>query len=459
MVNDIPVIKKYFYKFQSWKQRVLFQKVKSLNVKIWQSIKSISLKSRSEKIEEFDKAVETNHGIYFTTDLKKTGFTDQLIGFSFLYRLGLDLKLKYYHTRLTSRRSSDPFLFYPYTGVKNLDEDDYDVFDFLGVNSYLAAQWNNEIPKDIKKVWVSLNKLFNVDSISSYEDLLKEVKCILHPFIQKKSQVLLIFECNPRIYFKYYHMSSSKSGQQLDFREAFEEQRKNLSLTSNFKKDKKKILVHIRQGDTGTIKTPWNTYIPTWNEVNGKYTQFDKKENIPFHRLVDVNDFFEFLEDLFKNCYKNSFSTRLFSDGYKKTFKAIYQSYKPKNITHQEVAKLRDIETEYDKMQFVKFREELGIETIIGEDVEKLYDFIHSFMEANILIFGTQGALIPKFLSTYGEKSNLPLMIVLYRSVKPSLNYLGFDDSADYLIYVNLDDYDVGMISQKIDHYIETINW
>ncbi|MDX1642339.1 MAG: hypothetical protein R3220_11610 [Balneolaceae bacterium] len=453
-------LKKYVAKYRSWKRRVFLKKTNYYKTLIQHKIRSISFKTRNEKIDEFDRIIASNPEIYFTTDLTKTGFTDQLIGFSFLYKVGLGLGLKYYHTRLSSHRSSVPFLFYPYSKEKLPDETHIDVFDFLGLNSFLESHAGKPLSADVKKYRVNLKTILSrTDNIHSYESLLDEMKVILHPYLKENRKILLTLECYPITYFKFYQFVQDRTEHALNYRDIFEKWKIDIPYESKFKENTLKMMVHIRQGDTGTIKTPWNTFIPTWHRIEGKYTQFKKMEDISFHKLIDPDDFYRFLKELSESIKEKEFSAVLFSDGFKKTFKAIYQSYRSKNISDQEIEKLKEIEADYDENEFSRFRELGRVETVIGEEIEKLYDFIYSFMEADILIFGTQGSLIPKMLSTYGNRSEMPLMIMLYKSNKSSLIHLGIDNTADYLIHVNIDNFDIRTITRKIEKYLKERNF
>lgn len=449
----IHKVKTYVDKFRSWKRRVLEKKISYYQHLVRQTIRGISFKTRDKKIEEFDEILHSNSEIYFTTDLVKTGFTDQLIGFSFLYKLGLGLGLKYHHTRLSSHRSSVPFLFYPYSKEKLPGKDQSDIFDFLGLNSFLKRNFGRDLPDGTKEVKINMEAtLFRSNSVKNYETLIDEMKVILHPFLKNGRTILITFECSPITYFKYYKYVASKREHELDFRQIFRDMESENQFKS-FKENTKKVMVHIRQGDTGVLKTPWNTFIPTWYETKGKYTQFQKRQDISHRLLIDVDEFYRFLKDLLKQFDASEISAAVFSDGFKKTFRAIYQSYKVEDISHKEISKLKEIESTYDEQEFQEFRMLPGVETVIGEEVEKLYKFIHSFMEAEILICGTQGIMIPKFLATYGDRTKMPLMIMLYKTERPYLNHVGFNNSEDFMIFVDIENYDIDMVSKQVKNY------
>ena len=452
----IQLGKTYLDKFRSWKRRVLQKKVKHHKFQILHNLKSVSFKNRNDKISKYDQIIDSNPDIYFTTDLVKTGFTDQLIGFSFLYKLGRSIGLNYYHTRLSSHRSTAPFLFYPYSKKKINDTQKKDIFDFLGINSFLAKTFTKPNIQNAKKVKIDLNASLNFDKVDDFKTLLDEIKLILYPYISKDQKILLTLECKARTYFKFYRYVARRPEFTLNFRKIFEQQKRRNQ--SRFRKDAHKILVHIRQGDTGTIQTPWNTFIPTWYEVEGKFTQFKSAGEIPNHKLINVSDFYDFLKDFFESTESQKYSTIIYSDGFKKTFRAIYQSYKKRDISRQEIKELRELEPVYDEKEFKKFRDFKNTDTVVGEEVEKLHDLIHSFLETDIMVFGTHGSLIPKLSATYGNKTNMPFMIFLYKSKQPYLDYLGYENSADYLLFVNLQDYDIDHIRSQVENYLKTKN-
>lgn len=456
----IHKFKSFVDKYRHWKKRFIVRNYQRFRYVLWLKIKSASFKSRPEKIKEFEKIVHENPHIYFTTDLVKTGFTDQLIGFSFLYKLGLGLGLKYYHTRLSSHRSSNPFLLYPYSKDKLRERGASDVFDFLGLNSFLEARRPiHTFREEFEEILIRMDAVsFRSGHISSYETLLEEMKVMLFPFVKAKRKILLRFEAGPPDYFKYYRYVAHRTDHELDFLQVLKESRRGKRHKSKFKEGAVKMMVHIRQGDTGTLKTPWGTYISTWYETKGKYTQFKNREDIKNRRILDPDDFHLFLKDLLNSSDTLRYSAVLYSDGFKKTFKSIYQYYKSKNITHKEIEQLKEVEPIYDEQQFEKFRELGEVETVIGEDVEKLYDLIDSFMESEVFIFGTQGLMIPKILATYGCKTHMPLMIMLYKSDRPYLNHIGLDNSADYLIFVDIHNYDIAKISQTIENFLKRRN-
>ena len=375
----IQRLRYFFDKLKNaWKQKVS-NKYKYIRYVIWLRIKRLSFKDREEKMREAADMIRENPNIYFTTHIVKTGFTDQLIGFSFLYKLGKGLGFKYYHTPLSSHRTSDPFLYDPLSddrspesnpasGSSNSKNFYNDVFDFLGLNACLEKHSEDISSTPLKKYQINMEAtLSKAGNINSYQSLLK---VILHPFLSKKRKILLTFKIEPNTYFKYFRYTNPQKDHKIDYRRAFKTMERNEKHVSKFDKDAVKMMVHIRQGDTGTIKTPWNTFIPTWYITEGKFTQFKNRADIPNQKMIEVDEFYTFLNDLFDEMDSTTFSTVLYSDGFKKAFRWIYRFHKSKDISQKEIEKLRELEDVYDDQQLQKFENLSGVKKVIGEEVE-----------------------------------------------------------------------------------------
>ncbi len=449
-------MKNFFEKVYRRGTKKISDKYRRISYRIWFELKRISFKSREEKIRGFDEILRKNRRIYFTTDLVKTGFTDQLIGFTFLYKTGKELGMEYRHTPLVSLRSSDPFFLDPLSGKNRPEENERDdVFDFLGVNDCLE-EISCDIPASSQRHLINLDLLlFRNDDVDDYKSLIEELKAVLYPFLHRKKPLFLTFKAEPRTYFGYYKYTTSDSTHNIDFRNCFEKKRRALERESIFSSNSINVMVHIRQGDTATIQTPWNTYIPVWHEIEGKFTQFKYREDIQHQRSMEVDEFRRFLENLLNHVDPDRLSTAVFSDGFKKAFRWIYLHSKRRHVSAEEIDQLKRIEQDYERKQFRGFEELPGVKTVIGEEVQKLYQLIDSFMDADIIIIGTHQIMLPKLLAVYGDRENMPLLITLYHGEKPNLGYIGFPDAADFLMWVDLDDYSIADVAKKIDTYAE----
>ncbi len=444
----------FIKKAYGWLKREPQKRFRHARYKVWLSLKQVSFKDRDEKIRQVEQILRENPNIYFTTDLVKTGFTDQMVGFDFLYKLGRGLGLKYYHTPLSAHRSSDPFLHDPITQNQQEESKEFkDIFDFVGVNECLGKQ-SAGVLKPRKEIYLNLNiTLYGSEGIDSYEALIQKMKEILYPFLSTNRTIILCLFAEPKTYFEYYRYLYDRKEHEIDYFNCF----KNLGSRwkSEFDTDSTNMLVHIRQGDTGTVETPWNTFIPVWYEIDGKFTQFKNDEDIPGDKRIAPNIFYQFVKELQKALAIKELSTAVFSDGYKKTFRWIYKYSREKDISSEEIEKLKELEPNYDDLQFGSFSDLQNTHTIIGEEVEKLYSLVQSFFDADIIVTGTQAVMMPKFLATYGKKDQMPFLIVLYHSEKPYLDFLGLKESDPFLMLVDIDNYDIKEIAVHASEYLE----
>lgn len=454
-------LKTFLKKSYGWLKRVPIKKFKEVRYKVWLNSKQISFKDRDEKVRLVEEILEKNPNIYFTSGLVKTGFTDQLMGFDFLYKLGKGVGLKYFHTPLSAHRSSDPFLFDPITQKKKVESKENstqfdDIFNFLGINEYLSRESAEAAIPD-KQIPLNLNlTLYDREGIDSYESLIEEMKVILYPFLKKNKSILIIFQTEPKTYFHYYRYTVDQKTHEIDYNSCYKNFGGADDLKSEYTPGSTNILVHIRQGDTGTIETPWKTYIPVWHETEGKFKQFQNDRDIPGHKRIYPEEFYQFVKELQGNLAVKKLQTVVFSDGYKKTFRWIYKYFRESDISLEEIERLKKLEPDYDELQFGKFNDLENTKTVIGEEIAKLYRLVDSFFDADVLVTGTQATMIPKLTATYGKKDRMPFLILLYHTQKPSIEYVGFKDSSPFLMFVNIEDYDLLEVSNRVTAYLET---
>src|SRR6056297_342808 len=220
------ILKTFFKNSCEWLRRVHLKTFKAFRYKVWLTLKQISFKNRNKKIKQVEEIIEESQNIYFTSDLVKTGFTDQLIGFDFLYKMGKGLGLKYYHTPLSAHRSSDPFLFDPITQKQKVKSDENstqsnDIFDFLGINEHLEKE-SEAVAIGDKEIPLNLNLLlYERERIDSYESLIEEMKVILYPFLNKNERILLIFHTGPTTYFRYNRYTVDQKRHEIDYNSCY----------------------------------------------------------------------------------------------------------------------------------------------------------------------------------------------------------------------------------------------
>jgi hypothetical protein len=169
--------------------------------------------------------------------------------------------------------------------------------------------------------------------------------------------------------------------------------------------------VHIRQGDTSTIRTPWNTYIPTlpWDEK--RYQELNDPHQAKIY--VPPSDFLDFLGPLCSHLKTDSALVRVFSDGYKAGFKEIYTHWRRYNFSLGQWVRLKWAEFFYDKKMFRAFKELPNTSCYIGESDGHLYDLIDSCLSADVIVISTQQRLLPKLLSIYYDLTRPKILIIL----------------------------------------------
>jgi hypothetical protein len=168
-------------------------------------------------------------------------------------------------------------------------------------------------------------------------------------------------------------------------------------------------------------------------------------------------DFYKFVKDLQQDLAIKKLSTAVFSDGYKKAFRWIYLYFKEKDISIEQIEKLKEMEPTYDEVQFGKFNDLENTHTVIGEEVEKLYSLVQSFFDADIIVSGTQALMMPKFMATYGKRDAMPFLIFLYHTTKRDLDLIGFKESDPFVMFVDIENYNISEVSNRISTYLEFI--
>ncbi|MGK7937244.1 MAG: hypothetical protein AB4206_15875 [Xenococcaceae cyanobacterium] len=415
------------------------------------------------KIDKRIEYVKNSHlqpTTYFTiSGGNSQGFTDQLLIFSGFYKLGLSLGYRYAHTKFRNSRSSNK------------------VYSFLGFNEHFAFQLDDflglEIPFALK-VYIFLGGYnYRLDPIdrkyefSSPTRLIKKIirfgleKTLFHKFklvnirlsdeILKNNKISDLHELqnfvknlvsnnsnstNKQIIvqfqlisggYQFLHSINSKIrnfSDGLDLRSIYFKTRRKHPRKSRFMEEKLKLLVHIRQGDTAVIKTPWQTFIQTFIPEKGKrdiVTEFENINDVA-NNLIEINDFYNFVKNIISYFDENIFSIVVCSDGYKRGFRKIYHNADQINLTSDKIQELRKTETLYEK-KFEIFKNIKNSTLLVGENDENLYNLIHSSLIADIIVFGVQPCkpmpMISKLIANYYDLDNPPIIILLFKTEEP----------------------------------------
>ncbi|GEM_PF-5454385 len=463
-VNDI--VNKLYNVYVAISKRGFIWFIKRQGLKIYLFVSGLidslpySAKKRAKK--KFEKYIHDDK-LYFSASVKKHGLTDQLFSLTFIYTIGHQLGLNYtFDPPHTSR--SEPNL-YDSGSPEKLNSDGlilckehFNIYDFIGVNDFFKGLAVTQPNEELAEVVLDLDELeFSISAFRSFGHFLDELRLKMLPYIDPVKNTRFVFKALP-IAFKCFTMADAYVPDEVNFREMYSRRRDINKINSLYQESKIKLLIHIRQGDTSIIKTPWDTYIPTWQKIDGYYTEFDKKKDIDTHENIEVDEFYRFLKDLFKHIDADKFSSLLFSDGFHTAFDKI-KSHKTK-VGGQEtqIHMLDELQKVYDDQVFKKFYEWDVIKTIVGEERNNLFNLIHSFTESDIVVIGTQQKMVPKLLKLYFEPENMPFLITLYKKQRPYVNYLGIGPEYKYMLNVDMDNYNPAQIAASLNAFLKERN-
>ncbi len=375
--------------------------------------------------------------ITFTIIPSYAGFTDQLMQFSAFYKLGLSLGYKYLHTPFVSRRSSRsinlsiferiirkiankfPFLRKYYLFIRR--ESDFDVYDFLGFNQNFNLANTCLETKKLKVVDINLNDdLLKLNYINSFEELQKFIKNHLENKSNLDSQNILVkFRLTGKRtnLFSLIHSNIPNFQDSFSLRSIYFKKRKESPCKSIFLDNKIKMLIHIRQGDTSVIETPWKTYIPL--RTLEKMKEYKKLENIEqkqgiFHPI----DYFNFTTEFISRFDERTFSILTFSDGYQRAFMRLEAHIDKFEFNSTQIKFLKKSRKSYDKIYFKEIQKLKNSKCFVGESSRNLSNLIHSTLNCDIIITSNQQRMLPKLVENYCNAIK-PIVIILYKGSKP----------------------------------------
>jgi hypothetical protein len=208
----------------------------------------------------------------------------------------------------------------------------------------------------------------------------------------------------------------------------------------------------LRLGDTAVIKTPWNTFISVFGSSQ-IFKEFDTPQKKFYADLIDVEDYFTFVQGLMSFVKEENFSFVVSSDGYKKAFSLIYENQDKLKFSPSQLEQIKQAEINYQK-KFEMFKQLNNTKLIVGENDDNLNSFVHSILEANIIVTGFRNTLglIPKFLNIYSDSHNPPIVIELYSRRKPydREKLLGLTKNKAKFITVDINNIDYEYVVSQI---------
>lgn len=327
------------------------------------------------------------------------GFTNLLYQFISFYKLGVSAGGYYVHTPFRSKRSSDG------------------IFRFLGFNN----AWPSLITqpefkyRDVIEVALSDEQLAR-ENIHNF-DLLKDYVCRKALETQRAAVAPIIMEFaldGGRDFFRtMIQRSVPERPAEYPVQAAYDAVQRRAPIWAEEPNGKRvlRVLFHIRQGDTATIQTPWGSYIPLRPFSKSRYKEIRNPRGVEIY--TPPQSFFVFLESLREKLCFGSYSTCIFSDGYKAGFADIYAHWKRFRFSLKQWMRLKMSEINYDRKMFMKFEGLPKTRCVIGESETKLYDLIQACLTADIIVMGTQQRMLLKLLTLYYNVSRPKIMIIL----------------------------------------------
>jgi hypothetical protein len=350
-----------------------------------------------------------------------SGFTDELLQFSALHRLGCSLGYKYRHTPFRS-----PHTDAPWTADDSLIRRAADwrwrglgrgfgrvpgAYSFLGFNRHFQDS-GATITEPVAE-WVRIplsDKILADENVSDFSGLQAYVRDAA-----ERSGGMVQFRLTAgRRFFGWILDAHPDPPDGLDLTSTYRALRGRDPWKSAFPPDPLKILVHIRQGDTAVLDTPWGSYIPLWPNVADAPREFGSFETIPAKRLLRVEDFRRFQLRLERKLSWPAFSV-VCSDGFQRGFEILAGHRERSGMTDARWSALMRSRSGYDRRQFASFRDGARRRLVVGETRRALCTLIHSALEADVVILGGHQRLLPKLFATYESPEEMPLVLVLHR--------------------------------------------
>ena len=412
---------------------------------------------------------------YFTIEPTIAGFTDQLVQFNAFYKLGLSLGFQYIHTPFSSERSNASYLL-----VGDVPKDIStgsrigrwlrgalkwngpvadDVFDFLGINRYFAAR-RQPIPGGsgnfrTRTIGLSDNYLleWNIDSFESLAEhvgnLARQDASDAEAGSDGATLINFRLEGPRRNCFSLIQSRFPEFQDGLDLPGIYSQARARAPIKSLYRKDCLKILLHIRQGDTGVVETPWKTCIPVWSlreDQLKEYEGFDRIESAQL--LFEVREYKAFLDEFLRRLERSARSILVFSDGANRSLRIVERNLGKLGWSPEQVQGFRASKADYDQRQFRCFSGESDVRLVVGEEPLKLRRLINSAIESDIVIVSNQLRMIPKLVANYCDEKT-PKVIVLYKKSAPVNSDIVANDGNRF-IYVDIENPDFESLIRRI---------
>lgn len=386
------------------------------------------------------------------------GFTDQILAFGLLYKLGAKLGLKYQYSPINPRpnllkaEAEGQFTFAgpcngSYTGI----------FDFLGFDWYFSEK---HCCKDIDQIdtveFLFDQAAFEENAIEDLQGLLDHLRqLVLKNMPAGNAPLHLHFVLRNQIAALRWLHQLPNSLLDFDFAEIYRHFRQERPHPDGFDNNKPGVLMHIRQGDTAVIETPWHSFVQVWGRGRDNFTERSSAADIRDHQRICVADFESFYSDLKAGLEEFELSTQVHSDGFARAFYHLDGSIDRLALSNEQVEQLQSYRDGYDERAFSVFKQHGDARVFVGEDLSLLFELMHAFYTADVVIIGTQQRMLAKQYAYSFTDSGGPLLITLYRHHSPYYNYFGNAKLLANCLYVDLENYHISDVIERVRHFLD----
>jgi hypothetical protein len=294
-----------------------------------------------------------------------------------------------------------------------------DVFNFLGFNDYLASL-SEEIPKGTRVIKIGLEDatlqragVTSADALCNYVgDQVRKAKA---------GPILIELALSgTRNFLALIHNELPVSKDYPDLRKAYELRRHEDPRLDPFQGMGLRILVHIRQGDTAVIRTPWKSYIPIWMFAQYRFTERDHPEA----NTLSIRDYRDAMERLL-GLVDFDAEVLVFSDGFRRAFDLLFRNLDKLGLDRSHRLAIGASQAGYDQIEFEPLASLPNSTIVVEETIDSLCDLIYASLSADIVVVGPIQRMIPKFLACYDDAKSSPLIVLLHKGRAPNWNVLG----------------------------------
>jgi len=377
--------------------------------------------------------------------------------FGMLYKLGAYLKLKYHYTPVQPRPNLLKSGLAPVFESGEPAADSYrGIFEFLGFDWYFSQNYSCESIDEIETIEFNFDPAtFEENRLDDLHDLIDHLsKLIMNTSPAGEVPLHIRFVLREQIGALSWLHALPNTLLDFDFADIYRSFRQQNAIPDVFENDKPKVLLHIRQGDTAVIETPWNTFIQVWPRGRDNFVERQTFAEVNDHQRISVADFEKFYSDLQLGLKDIDLSTLVHSDGFARAFFQLEKNMGRMNYNEEQVVALTKHGAIYNEMAFEVFRRHGEVKVFVGEELPLLFELMHAFYTADIVIIGTQQRMLAKQYAYSFSNGSGPLMITLYRQKRPYYNYFGNRSLLDNCLYVNMDDYCISKVIEEAKQFL-----